>query len=255
MRPSSCYSRTACVRSSSSAALKLASRARSDKTMKQTMRYPVILVDPPVPYAGWTGHPVAEKYDLMTWDDLYNLAPYIKRIVARDCVLFLWTCPPLLIETIELVRRWGFQYKTKAFTWCKLYPTGSHFFVGMGFWTQANTEDVWLCTRGAPRRRTKDVAQMLATLEAHPGETPAVIARNVRHSQKPEAIQDRIERLLAGPYLELFARRQRPGWACLGNEVDGLDIRESLARLAHGDMPAALASAATEQTTLDLEAA
>lgn len=193
-------------------------------------RYPVIVIDPPVPYAGWTGYPVEKQYRLMTWDDLKGLAPLIHDVAERDCVLFLWTCPPLLVETLEMVQSWGFTYKTKAFTWCKLYPTGSNFFVGMGFWTQANTEDVWLCTRGQPHRRNKNVAQLLATLEST--ETPAVIAPNVRHSQKPENVQDRIERLLEGPYLELFARRQRDGWTCLGNEIDGLDIRGSLARLA-----------------------
>jgi len=196
-------------------------------------RYPVIVIDPPVPYAGWTGHPVEKQYALMTWDDLKGLAPLIHDVAAPDCVLFLWTCPPLLVETLDLVQSWGFQYKTKAFTWCKLYPTGSNFFVGMGFWTMANSEDVWLCTRGHPKRRNKDVAQLLATLESP--ETPAVIAPNVRHSQKPEDIQNRIERLLDGPYLELFARRERPGWTCLGNEIDGLDIRESLRLLAHGE--------------------
>lgn len=216
------------------------------------MQYPVLLIDPPVPYAGWTGYPVSEQYDLMTWDDLKNLGPLIQQVAAPSCVLLLWICPPLLVETLDMVQTWGFQYKTKAFTWCKLYPTGSNFFVGMGFWTMANTEDVWLCTRGKPRRRNKDVAQLLATLEAQP-DTSAVIAPNVRHSQKPEAVQDRIERLLEGPYLELFARRPRPGWTCLGNEVDGLDIRESLARIA-ADQP--LPSIAREQqpTLWDLEA-
>lgn len=198
------------------------------------MKFPVLAIDPPVPYAGWTGYPASKQYTLMTWDDLNALGPLIRDVTTDDAVLFLWICPPLLVETLAMVQAWGWQYKTKAFTWCKLYPTGTNFFVGMGYWTMANTEDVWLCTRGKPQRRNKDVAQLLATLEQP--DTAAVIAPNVRHSQKPEAVQDRIERLLAGPYLELFARRQRPGWTCLGNEVDGLDIRESLTRLA-ADQP------------------
>ncbi len=194
------------------------------------MRYNTLLIDPPVPYAGWTGYPVAEKYDLMTWDDLKALAPLIHNVMNSDAAVFLWVCPPLLVETLDMMQAWGLTYKTKAFTWCKLYPTSSKFFVGMGFWTKANSEDVWLCTHGKPHRHNKDVSQLLATLEST--ETPTVIAPNVRHSQKPEEIQDRIERLVPGPYLELFARRQRPGWTCLGNEIDGLDIRESLIRLA-----------------------
>lgn len=198
--------------------------------IEDAMKYNVILADPPVPYAGWTGYPVEEQYSLMAWDGLKRLGPLIDAVAASDCALFLWVCPPLLVETLDMVQAWGWQYKTKAFTWCKLYPTGSNFFVGMGYWTMANSEDVWLCTRGHPRRRNKDVAQLLATIE-----TETIIAPNVRHSQKPEAIQDRIERLMAGPYLELFARRQRAGWTCIGNELDGLDIRESLARLARNE--------------------
>lgn len=52
--------------------------------------------------------------------------------------------------------------------------------------------------------------------------------RVMAHSRKPEDVQDRIEQLFDGPYVELFARRQRSGWLCLGNEIDGLDIRDSL---------------------------
>lgn len=196
------------------------------------MRFPVIIADPPVPYAGWTGYPVSDQYRLLMWEDLKALKEPILSVAADDCVLFLWICPPLLVETLDMVQSWGFTYKTKAFCWCKLYPTGSNFFVGMGHWTMANSEDVWLLTRGHPQRQNKDVAQLLATLEQGP---MTVIAPNVRHSQKPEGVQDRIGRLLAGPYLELFARRQRPGWTCLGNEIDGLDIHESLARLANDE--------------------
>lgn len=196
------------------------------------MKYRALLIDPPVPYAGWTGYPVEDKYSLMTWDDLKSLGPLVKAVAAKDVVLFLWICPPLLVETLDMVQAWGFAYKTKAFTWVKLYPTGTNFFVGMGHWTMANSEDVWLCTLGGPKRHNKDVAQIMATIEPE-----TIIAPNTRHSQKPEAIQDRIERLVPGPYLELFARRQRPGWQCLGNEIDGLDIRDALARLAKDESP------------------
>jgi N6-adenosine-specific RNA methylase IME4 len=39
------------------------------------------------------------------------------------------------------------------------------------------------------------------------------------HSQKPELFYDLVEQLVDGPYCELFARRQRPGWTCLGDEM------------------------------------
>jgi N6-adenosine-specific RNA methylase IME4 len=77
----------------------------------------------------------------------------------------------------------------------------------MGYWTRANTEPCLLATRGRPKRLNADVRQ-------------AIIEPRREHSRKPDGIHKRIERLVAGPYLELFARQQRPGWDVWGNEVD-----------------------------------
>lgn len=219
------------------------------------MRYNVILADPPVPFETWGKRPggidsrAAEAhYSTMTWDDLGAIGPALQSVAAADCVLFLWLCQPLLLETLEMAKEWGFDYKTKAFSWVKTYVgSPSTFFVGMGYWTRANTEDVLLFTRGNPRRIDKRVYQVLATLE-----TPAVIAPMTRHSEKPEEVQDRIERLCAGPYIELFARRRRPGWTCLGMELDGLDIRKSLARAAADETLPLAAPAAVEQGVMAL---
>lgn len=207
------------------------------------MKYPVILADPPVPFEVWGKRPggvdsrTAEAhYSLMSWEELNGLGPSIQSVAATDCVLFLWLCQPLLLETLRMAEAWGFTYVTKAFSWCKTYRTSpSTFFVGMGYWTRANTEDVLLFTRGDPRRQRKDVYQLLATLEADPYSVPTVVAPMTRHSEKPDEVQDRIERLVAGPYLELFSRKRRLGWSCVGNELDGLDIRESLRRLAQDE--------------------
>lgn len=228
------------------------------------MQYNVILADPPVPFETWGKRPggidsrAAEAhYSTMTWQDLNNIGPAIQSVAADDCVLFLWLCQPLLIETLDMARAWGFEYKTKAFSWVKTYVgSPSTFFVGMGYWTRANTEDVLLFTRGNPRRTSKKVYQVLATLEADPYSTPAVIAPMTRHSEKPEEVQDRIERLCDGPYLELFARRRRANWTTIGNELDGLDIRDSLARLAaDAPLPVVERREGAEQTMMALEAA
>lgn len=208
------------------------------------MQFSTIIADPPVPFETWGKRPggidsrtADAHYDVMTWEDLSALGPHINAVAAPDCCLFLWMCQPLLIETLRMVEAWGgWTYKTKAFAWMKTYvKSPSSFFVGMGYWTRANTEDVLLFTRGNPRRTSKKVYQLLVTLESDPYSVPAVIAPMTRHSQKPEEVQDRIERLVDGPFLELFARRRRPGWTCLGLELDGLDIRASLSRLAHDE--------------------
>lgn len=199
------------------------------------MRYPVICCDPPVPFETWGKRPggvdsrtAESKYQLMTWEGLAALGSQIQDVAAPDCALFLWVCAPLLVETLQMVQSWGWEYKTKAFTWVKLRGPAT-FHVGMGYWSRANTEDVWLLTRGNPKRARKDVAQIVAASD------DAVLAPLGRHSAKPEEVQNRIERLVSGPYLELFARRQRPGWTCVGNELDGLDIRESLAWVAQDE--------------------
>jgi len=190
------------------------------------MKFKVITLDPPWPYDRTSGQGVANtQYSLMTWDDLYALGPLIKAVAAPDCAIFMWTTAPLLIETVDMVRAWRLRYVTKAFSWVKTYTSGGIFF-GIGSYTASNTEDVWLLSNGTPKRKNKDVSQIVPTVE------DAVVAPMGRHSRKPEEIQDRIERLLPGPYLEIFARRRRDGWACVGNELDGLDIRESLMRLA-----------------------
>lgn len=204
------------------------------------MQYKAIIADPPVPFEVWGKRPggidtrsADAHYSTMTWDELNALGPYVNAVAAEDACLFMWLCQPLLLETLRMVEAWGWAYRTKAFSWCKTYNSGASFFVGMGYWTRANTEDVLLFTRGNPRRTDKGVYQLLATLESDPYSVPAVIAPMTRHSEKPEEVQSRIERLVDGPYLELFARRQRPGWTCVGNEIDGLDIRDALTRLAN----------------------
>lgn len=223
------------------------------------MQFNTLIADPPVPFETWGKRPggidsrtADAHYDVMTWEALNGLGDAIQSVAAPDCCLFLWMCQPLLIETLEMARRWGFEYKTKAFAWMKTYvKSPSSFFVGMGYWTRANTEDVLLFTRGNPRRTSKKVYQLLVTLESDPCGVPAVIAPMTRHSQKPEEVQDRIERLVDGPYLELFARRRRQGWACLGLELDGLDIRASLSRLAT-DEPLPVVQRTAEQEVMQL---
>ena len=95
----------------------------------------------------------------------------------------------------------------------KLNPNGEGLFVeeddvftGMGYSTRANTEYVLLAKRGSPLRLNADVHQL-------------VMSPVLAHSEKPEEVARRIERLYPGPYLELFARREREGWTTWGNEV------------------------------------
>lgn len=213
-------------------------------------KFGAILIDPPVPFECWSdARPVAKKYGwgsntqrtaaskyrIMTWPDLVELGPALDAIALPDACLFLWVCSPLIPETLRMAEAWGWEYKTVAFTWVKTNRDRLGMALKLGYWTRANAEQVWLFTRGKPQRRSKDVLQALHAMTDYPAESPAVVTYPGPHSAKPEEVQNRIERLVDGPYLEVFARRYRSGWTTIGNELDGLDITESLRRLAAGE--------------------
>ena len=80
---------------------------------------------------------------------------------------------------------------------------------GMGYWTRSNAELCLLATRGNPMRMNADVNQIVMT-------------PRLAHSEKPDEVYDRIRRLVSGPYLEMFARKEREGWDAWGNEAPGL---------------------------------
>jgi N6-adenosine-specific RNA methylase IME4 len=129
----------------------------------------------------------------------------VSDLAAEDCVLFLWAVDPLLDKAFDLMRAWGFEYKTVAFYWVKQNMKSDGFFTGLGYWTRANPEQCLLGTRGNPRRLGKDVRKL-------------VMDRRREHSRKPDQIRERIERLVRGPYLELFARDTKRGWDCWGDQ-------------------------------------
>jgi N6-adenosine-specific RNA methylase IME4 len=92
-----------------------------------------------------------------------------------------------------------------GFSWLKTTKTEKLHW-GNGYWTRANLELCLLSTRGNPKRLTKGVHQV-------------VIDKVGRHSKKPYEVRSRIEKLLAGPYLELYGRRPYEGWTVFGNQI------------------------------------
>ena len=119
----------------------------------------------------------------------------------------MWATDPHLCLAVKLMEDWGFEYKTIGFYWVKQNKNNDNFFTGMGYWTRANPEMCLLGTRGNPKRLAKDVRKL-------------VVSRRREHSRKPDEIRNRIERLLDGPYLEMFARSTKSGWDAWGNQVD-----------------------------------
>jgi N6-adenosine-specific RNA methylase IME4 len=180
-------------------------------------KYGVIYADPPWSFRNWsakgTGRNAVSHYDCL---DLPSLAALpIADLAAENCALFLWATDPLLPRALDLIRAWGFEYKTVAFYWVKLNTTPKHdadYFTGLGYWTRANPEQCLL-----PPRKAKDVRRL-------------VVERRREHSRKPDCVRERIERLVAGPYLELFARQTKEGWDCWGDQVALFDNGAVLTR-------------------------
>lgn len=152
----------------------------------------------------------ADPYQTMSLDDLKALP--VADVAAADCALFLWTVDAHLAEAMALGAAWGFEFKTIALIWVKAVPYigADGFFtpqMGMGYWTRKEAEVCLLFTRGKPKRLSKSVRQVLAQPRRE-------------HSRKPFEAHQRIEKLVGGPYLEMFGRAPRKGWTVWGNEVE-----------------------------------
>ena len=131
----------------------------------------------------------------------------VSEIAEKDCVLFLWATFPQLKEALQLIEAWGFQYKTVAFVWLKTNRKSGTWFYGLGFWTRGNAEICLLATKGHPKRQAKNVHQL-------------IISPVEAHSKKPDIAREKITALMGDlPKIELFARKESPGWDIWGNEV------------------------------------
>ena len=94
----------------------------------------------------------------MSIDELCALP--VAELAAKDCVLFLWATFPQLPEALQLIKAWGFHYKTVAFVWLKRNRKSPSWFYGMGYWTRGNAEICLLATKGKPKRKSAGVQRL-----------------------------------------------------------------------------------------------
>lgn len=168
-----------------------------------------ILADPPWAFRTFGGklatpHRGPNDHYITTQTTSLSEIP-VANVCAEDCALFMWVVDSHMEEAFALGTAWGFRFKTCAFVWMKSRE-GYDPVPGMGYWTRKQTEQCWLFTRGSPKRLSKGVSQVIHC------------ERGV-HSAKPDRTYERIEALVDGPYLELFARTQRKGWSAWGNQI------------------------------------
>jgi len=172
-------------------------------------KYKIIYADPPWAHNDkMATHSFSQlnHYQTMTLKEICDM-PIGGGLAEKDCVLFLWVCSPLIPEAMEVIKAWGFKFKTVGFVWNKVSKNGK-WIKNLGRWTMANVEMVFIATKGKPQRVKKNVYQQ-------------VIAERTVHSKKPDEVRKRIVELMGDlPRIELFAREKTPGWDVWGNEVE-----------------------------------
>lgn len=183
-------------------------------------RYATILADPPWQFQNRTGkvapeHRRLRRYRTMSLDEIRSLP--VGGHAAQTAHLYLWCPNALLPDGLEVMRAWGFQYKTNL-VWYKVRKDGGPDGRGVGFYFRNVTELLLFGVRGRMR-----------TLAPGRRQVNLLRSRKEEHSRKPEAMYELIEACSPGPYLELFARQRRDGWSQWGDELESY----AEARAAH----------------------
>lgn len=169
-----------------------------------------ILADPPWRFQNRTGkvapeHRRLRRYATMPTHRIASLP--IGEVSADPSHLYLWVPNALLREGLAVMEAWGFTYKANL-VWYKVRKDGGPDGRGVGFYFRNVTELLLFGVKGSLRT-------------AKPGRTQVnlVATRKREHSRKPDEMYDVIEVCSPGPYLELFARYHRDGWASWGDEL------------------------------------
>lgn len=175
-------------------------------------RFKTILADPPWQFQNRTGkvapeHKRLNRYGTMTLDDIKALP--VSQAADNTAHLYLWVPNALLPEGIEVMKAWGFNYKSNL-VWHKLRKDGGSDGRGVGFYFRNVTEIILFGVRGKNAR----------TLSPGRSQVNYIGTRKREHSRKPDEQYDLIQSCSPGPYLEMFARGERPGWAIWGNQAN-----------------------------------
>lgn len=175
-------------------------------------RFATILADPPWRFTNRTGkmapeHKRLSRYGTLSLDEISNLP--VSTLAADTAHLYLWIPNALLAEGLLVMEAWGFTYKSNII-WHKVRKDGGSDGRGVGFYFRNVTEMILFGVRGKNAR----------TLAPGRSQVNLIASRKREHSRKPDEIYPVIEACSRDPYLELFARGTRPGWATWGNQAD-----------------------------------
>ena len=179
-------------------------------------KYKIIYADPPWSYKDKSkshGGGADSHYKTTGIEQLCEMK--VNSIADDDSVMFMWVTYPMLNEGLRLIDAWGFVFKTVAFTWVKTNKGNGKVYMGMGRHTRGNAEICILGTKGKGVKRE------------HCGIYNTQLHNRGKHSEKPTAFRDDIEKLYGidksnsddFPRLEMFARYAVEGWDVFGNEA------------------------------------
>lgn len=170
-------------------------------------KYQIIYADPPWAYRnmGNIQATANSHYPTMKNEDICNLK--VADIAEDNSILFLWATFPKIQEALDVMKAWGFEYKTCGFIWIKTNKNNGKPFFGVGWYTKSNAEVCFIGVRGKAPKVSNEVSSV-------------VIQPRSNHSEKPQEVRKRIIKLCGDiPRIELFARQKIEGWDVWGNEV------------------------------------
>lgn len=176
------------------------------------VRFSTILADPPWQFVNRTGKVAPEHRRLSRYGtmDLRTISALpVQRIAAPTAHLYLWVPNALLPDGLEVMRSWGFTYKSNI-VWRKIRKDGGSDGRGVGFYFRNVTELLLFGVRGRNARTLSPGRTQVNYLET----------RKREHSRKPDEMIKIIEACSPGPRIELFARGTLPGWTSWGNQAD-----------------------------------
>jgi len=175
-------------------------------------RFGTIMADPPWRFQNSTGkvapeHKRLSRYGTMTFGEIEALP--VSHISQETAHLYLWVPNALLPDGLNVMRAWGFTYKSNL-VWHKIRKDGGPDGRGVGFYFRNVTEIILFGVRGKNAR----------TLAPGRSQVNVIQTRKREHSRKPDEQYDIIEACSPGPYIELFGRGIRKGWTTWGNQAD-----------------------------------
>jgi N6-adenosine-specific RNA methylase IME4 len=175
-------------------------------------KFQTVMADPPWRFTNRTGkiapeHRRLNRYETMTLADICALP--VADVVDEPAHLYMWVPNALLPDGLEVMKAWGFNYKSNII-WHKIRKDGGSDGRGVGFYFRNVTEVLLFGTRGKSARTLAPGRRQVNMIET----------RKREHSRKPDEQYDLIESCSRGPFLELFARGTRPGWTYWGNQAN-----------------------------------